>query len=499
MCKTGEIAVIFTIISVCPTALFAATIHVPSEQPTIQSGIDEAVNGDVVIVAPGTYTGDGNRDIDFGGKLIVLMPEDRAAITTIDCQGTEADPHRGFYFHRGEDTTAVIVGFTVRGGYGLFDGPDGWSTGGAILCDSSSSPKIVNCAIEGNTAFNAGGGLCCLDSSTPVIVDCTFENNSVTNDDWVATPGYGGAVRCYQSSPMLRNCTIAGNRADVGGGMSCNESDPVLDNCTFAGNTAIILTGFEPISPGVGGGMHLYCSSPQLMSCVFSGNICENFGVMSAADAVGGAIACFYGAPMLENITFYGNVAESYGSINLGLGGALYCFNADMLIKRSIFAFNAGVQAIYVAYDYCSDTVVIPTLTCCNIYGNDSGDWSGYIADQLGQFGNFSANPLFCDAWNGNLHINSGSPCAERNNVCGKLIGAHLSGCGFVCGDVDGGGWLNILDVSYLINFIYKNGPPPVIPGSDDTDGSGGVNILDATHIIKYLYWNGPLPVCGGR
>ncbi len=47
----------------------------PSPFATIQHAIDQAVDGGTVLVADGTYTGDGNRDIDFGGKSIVLMYE----------------------------------------------------------------------------------------------------------------------------------------------------------------------------------------------------------------------------------------------------------------------------------------------------------------------------------------------------------------------------------------------------------------------------------------
>ena len=111
----------------------SATIHVPADQPTIQAGINIAIVGDTVLVADGIYTGAGNRDIDFGGKNIVLKSENGPDVTIIDCQGTESEPHRGFYFHSGEDSTAVVDGFTIRGGFGLYDDPSGRSVGGGII------------------------------------------------------------------------------------------------------------------------------------------------------------------------------------------------------------------------------------------------------------------------------------------------------------------------------------------------------------------------------
>ena len=139
------------ILTVAVSPVQSATIHVPADEPTIQAGINAAVAGDTVLVADGTYTGDGNRDIDFGGKGVVLKSENGPEVTIIDCQGTEANPHRGFYFHSGEDSTAVVDGFTIRNGFGVDDG-------GGISC-LASSPTISANNISGNSAFYGGGGL----------------------------------------------------------------------------------------------------------------------------------------------------------------------------------------------------------------------------------------------------------------------------------------------------------------------------------------------------
>ena len=53
------------------TGAVAGTIHVPSDQPTIQDAIDAAMDGDTVLVAPGTYF----ENIDFLGKAIVVTSE----------------------------------------------------------------------------------------------------------------------------------------------------------------------------------------------------------------------------------------------------------------------------------------------------------------------------------------------------------------------------------------------------------------------------------------
>jgi hypothetical protein len=76
------------------------------------------------------------------------------------------------------------------------------------------------------------------------------------------------------------------------------------------------------------------------------------------------------------------------------------------------------------------------------------------------------------------------------------------SRCGQPCdcrpGEADGSGTYNILDITYLIGWLY---PPPPHPApvpyalcSGDANCDCVINILDITYLIAYLYLNGPPP-----
>lgn len=72
-----------------------------------------------------------------------------------------------------------------------------------------------------------------------------------------------------------------------------------------------------------------------------------------------------------------------------------------------------------------------PILSCCDLFGNEAGDYVGCIADQYGIRGNISADPLFCDPANGEFGLEPESPCApfsDPNPECDRL-GAWPVGC----------------------------------------------------------------------
>ena len=56
------------------------------------------------------------------------------------------------------------------------------------------------------------------------------------------------------------------------------------------------------------------------------------------------------------------------------------------------------------------------------------------------------------------------------------------------CGDINGNGQINVLDITALISYLYQGGPPPVDPAMADVNYSGSIDMLDITHLIGFLY-----------
>lgn len=73
----------------------------PGDYPTIQAAVDAVVDYDVIELADGTFTGDGNRDIEVPAKNITIRSEGGDPMSCIvDCQGSARAEHRGFHFTR---------------------------------------------------------------------------------------------------------------------------------------------------------------------------------------------------------------------------------------------------------------------------------------------------------------------------------------------------------------------------------------------------------------
>ncbi len=177
-----------------PVFCSAETIYIPDDYSTIQAGIDASNPGDIVIVRDGTYIGDGNKNLNFFGKDIVVSSENGAEYTIIDCKHNG----RGFTFENRETHLAVVSGFTIQNGYK----PQYTDSGGAILCDYSS-PTIKDNIIRDNYSFNGGGIL--LKTSEAYIVNNQFTGNKCYED--------GGAISITDSSnTYIKNNLFSDNK-----------------------------------------------------------------------------------------------------------------------------------------------------------------------------------------------------------------------------------------------------------------------------------------------
>ena len=100
----------------------ADILNVPLNFSSIQNAIDSAQAGDTVLVAEGTYY----ENINFKGKAITVashfvLDQDTSYISKTIIDGSKhSDPDSGsvVYMISGEDTTSVLIGFTITGGNG---------------------------------------------------------------------------------------------------------------------------------------------------------------------------------------------------------------------------------------------------------------------------------------------------------------------------------------------------------------------------------------------
>ncbi|MFG0252459.1 MAG: hypothetical protein ACF8NJ_06250, partial [Phycisphaerales bacterium JB038] len=154
------VAAALAALTLAATATQAGTLHVPGQYPTIQAAIDAAIDGDIVELADGVYTGAGNKNLDFGGRAItVRSASGDPTLCIIDCE----QDGRGFQFNGREGPDSIIQGLTITNG-------DVTDYGGAVFCYNRSSPALIDCALIANRACDRGGGLYCSSSSSDTLI-----------------------------------------------------------------------------------------------------------------------------------------------------------------------------------------------------------------------------------------------------------------------------------------------------------------------------------------
>lgn len=207
------------------TVTAGGEILVPADYPTVQSAIEASSHGDVIEIAPGTYT----EVIDLRGKAITLRGTSGAPKTIL-----KAPPNRSvLYITSGEGRSTVLEHLTITGGTG--SPHEGFLSGGGIFM-MNAAPTIRNCIISENTAVHGAGihGV----HADPLIEDCLFTGNS---SESTGTATHWN-LECF---PELIRCTFSENHSGAYGAGVGAWTDCVVEivDCTFENNAADIRGG----------------------------------------------------------------------------------------------------------------------------------------------------------------------------------------------------------------------------------------------------------------
>ena len=292
--KWSKFVFLFTCILLNFSVLFAITINIPADEPTIQAGIDASVDGDIVLVQPGTYV----ENINYNGKAITVgslfySTQDTTYISQTIIDGNQNDCV--VRFENGETENAVLVGFIITNG-------SIYPYGGGIYC-YESNPSLQNVIITGNIAYRGAGGIYCYESN-PSLQDVTISDNYCS--------GSGGGIHCWESNPSLLNVTISDNSSSyTGGGIFCMNSHPSLESVTISDNS----------TSHSGGGIYCMNSNPSMESVTISGNYANNQG---------GGMYCYNSSPGFSVVNRCNIFSNTIGNVR-GFGSDIFAIECNVI------------------------------------------------------------------------------------------------------------------------------------------------------------------------
>jgi len=309
---------------------------------TLTDALAEAVSGNEIWVAEGTYYPTTGTDRDASFSLIAGVTlyggfagtesgsderdwEARETVLSGDI-GTQNDNSDNVYHVVVGSDDAIIDGFTIQDGNANL--PNDGS--GSLVETSASDAEILrivtdirsvagggmlnvhaatvtrNCTFRNNSAGKGGAvynmvtktwepGSAPEMSESPYFENCVFENNSAG--------GRGGAVNSdFFTSPTYLNCQFLNNHCDSKGGAVYNDMGcpSYFVNVLFAGNTAE--RGAAVVADG--------SSSHRMVYCTFVGNTADDLGAALYQGT--------YMGDMQSGETFRGNEVHLYNSLIVG-------------------------------------------------------------------------------------------------------------------------------------------------------------------------------------
>lgn len=393
------------------------TIHVPSDQPTIQAAISAASDGDTVLVAPGTYV----ENIDFMGKAITVTSSGGASVTTID------GGQNGIVvsFANNETRTSVIKGFTITDDAPPLPTQVTFHTDGIFV--GGANPTITNNIITNNRGYGieVNFGSAYISGNTITGTNTASDPSQDFGCDYDDGDGIfiEGTPNSITDPPVVDHNTIERNLGHCeGGGIGLFAAPPstIISNNVIANNQSL----------GYGGGVYVVNGSASLYQNLIYNNVSgvAGGGVYLGGEGSGGPLNEF-----VTNNTIYGN------AINLNLNVedawvdgsqvALPNYVSQLGFFNNLIIADDSYSAIacWPAYQYLSSAP--PVVLNSDVTNAGGPAFGGWCTSPAGNSGNISADPKFKDASIGDFHLQAGSPAIDAGfNAAPGLPATDLDG-----------------------------------------------------------------------
>jgi hypothetical protein len=383
--------------AVIGTSVALAAHHVPSQYQSIAAAVAAADDGDTVIVAPGKY----EENILIENKCVHLVSN--------------------FVLDSNWQTVRETI----------LDGSNPGDQNHASVLEIYGSPSepssIVGFTITGGLGTflgsrYAGGGVLIAGGAQTVVSCNIITGNSATR---------GGAIAIYQSAPIIVRNVVSDNNSARGAGLDLESSAAIVSHNIVGSNSASI----------EGGGVRAVdCPLTQVKDNI----ICQN-----TAPTIGGLL---FDDPLMtvEHNNFWLNTNGHVGGCETQIGDSTCCVNYNWIPCDS--SFNVFRDPSFVDFEHGDYSTTCSSAAVDGGSGINEDPLLGGIRDDIGIF-----EYLYLV---GDITSDSAIDIDDLIRTIGYVYGMSDRPCPLHSADWNCDGKVDILDISRLINYIFKGGPP---------------------------------------
>ncbi len=190
-------------------------------------------------------------------------------------------------------------------------------------------------------------------------------------------------------------------------------------------------------------------------------------------------------------LTLPGTITTDYNPNGNNRGNGITGFSVGGWIEAGFDLSAFAGQSIYIRFSYETDSYVTEE----GIFFDDISPIGTY-GTEVSYNGLTSSPYTVTDQPSGQYFYKIRAKDAEDQWSTYSNLAETFVSTGFFCGDANADSDINVADVIFLINYVFKSGPAPDPAAAGDATGDGDINLADCIHLINFIFKSGPAPLC---